>query len=141
MALDAQLDDHCPTSVLTTLPLHDDAPPDADQDIQIFFTPKLLDWPYSIIRTAAGAMKLAEAFGDHLCKEGAGMNDLAAETALHKVVQGVWARHRKSWQRARAKVFGQDSSNAAVTSKVLWPDLLRVMEGKLTGPEVFVKWN
>lgn len=130
MAVDAQLDDQCPTLVMTTITLHDDAPPDPNQDPAIFFTPELLDWPYSSFRIAAGSMKLAEAFGDHLGKEGAAMNDLAAEAALQRVVQGVWERHRKSWQRARAKVFGQKSSNATVASKVLWPDLLKVMEGE-----------
>lgn len=133
-AIDALIEDHSPLHFVAQCALPNNAPANSAQDADIFAEPHHLPWPGALYNVLSGTAEFVRLFDDYIQEDGVGQPDPAANDAIADLLRAVWGRHRKAWQRARAQVFGIESSNARtppVLEDQLWNKLVTAMEGEV----------
>ncbi len=129
---DAFLGDVSPLHIIAHNAITINTDPDPIDDADIFATPTILGWPSSQAYPHLGAHKLLEELDIYVSQTHATNPDSTADKAASDLVKNVWSRHKKAWQRAKAVVFGESSSNATAPAMedTLWYELVEVMKGK-----------
>lgn len=134
-AIDALIGEHSPLHFLAGHASPNNASANSAQDADIFAEPRHHSyWPGSTLyNVLSGTAEFLVLFDDYVQEDGSDQTDPAASEAIADVLRAVWARHRKGWQRARAQVFGIESSNAPTPALEdrLWYKMVTAMEGEV----------